>query len=253
MATKTALITGATSGIGEALTQQLIVDYGYIVYALGRNKSKLETLSKTYDKNIKTMVCDFDQIDKLSAVLEPVATELNLLVNCATTLEPLGQITSISYDKLERAMRVNILAPFVIIQTLLPKMAEQGRILNISTRAAHRAIPSIGAHCISKAALNMLTQSLRVDLAKHHVLINELMPGVVDTPGQQSVRALDPNEYPIVHKFQDYLKRGQILSPTECASRIAQILTQTSNDEFSQSTWNFYEGEQEAETWVRNH
>lgn len=252
MSTKTALITGATSGIGEALTKQLIVEHDYTVYALGRNASKLESLRKTYSSAIKPIACDFDQIDRLSIALEPVKPGLNLLVNCATTLEPLGNITSIPYDKLEQAIRVNMLAPFVIIQMLLPKMAEQARILNISTRAAHRAIPNLGPHCISKAALSMLTQSLRMDLAKHHVLINELMPGVVDTPGQQSIRNLAPDEYPIVHKFRDYLNKGQVLTPMECANRIAQVLTQTSNEEFNQSTWSFYKNEQEAETWIEN-
>jgi NAD(P)-dependent dehydrogenase (short-subunit alcohol dehydrogenase family) len=134
---------------------------------------------------------------------------------------------------------------------VLPKLIPGSRILNISTRAATAPIPGFSAHCITKAALNMLTKILRQELNPYNILVTDLLPGVVNTPAQQRVRSLPEDIFPVVRIFQEYEKNNTIISPLQCAKYIAKVLLNTADDAFLANEWNYYNDVQYSETWEK--
>ncbi|MGI8334968.1 SDR family NAD(P)-dependent oxidoreductase [Actinomadura scrupuli] len=184
MTTKTALITGASRGLGLALATALAKD-GWRLIISARGAADLSTAAR--DLGATGLAGDVTDSWHRGALINAVeeAGGLDLLVNNASVLGavPLQPLHAYPLDRLEHAFRVNTLAPLALIQGLLPPLRERGgAILNLSSDAAVEAYETWGGYGASKAALDQLS----------HVLAAE-EPGVsvwwVD-PGEMRTRML---------------------------------------------------------------
>jgi NAD(P)-dependent dehydrogenase (short-subunit alcohol dehydrogenase family) len=163
MIQKTALVTGASRGIGKAIADQLQEDG---VRLLVPSRKELDLLANP-------------SIDLyLKALTEPV----DILVNDAG-INRLGDFTVFSDADLEDTMRINLVAPIRLTRGLIPGMMKRkyGRIVNISSIWSVISKPGRLTYSVSKSGLNAFTRSLAVEMAPYNILVNTVAPGYVNT------------------------------------------------------------------------
>jgi NAD(P)-dependent dehydrogenase (short-subunit alcohol dehydrogenase family) len=186
MADKTALVTGAATGIGRALAQRLDRE-GWRVFA-GVHRSAPDELVAGASECLRVVPIDVtspEQIASLPATLERELGErgLDLLVNNAASTDAHGPLEFIDPSKFERLMQVNFWGPLRLVQATLPllRRAAAGRIVNVTSASVHLTIPLGAAYPVSKCAARALTEHLRLELAPFGLEVCALEPGGVAT------------------------------------------------------------------------
>jgi NAD(P)-dependent dehydrogenase (short-subunit alcohol dehydrogenase family) len=183
---RTALVTGATRGIGLAIAAGLNKVDGIKVLIGSRQAEDGENTAKALGRNTVAVQLDLSNSENIRTQVKNIVDvhgAVDILVNNAGVLEP-GNILEIESDKLNYSLQVNFLAPLELIRELVPAMnaRKYGRIVNISSGWGSFAegLSGPAAYSISKAALNALTLSLSKDLPKN-VKVNSMCPGWVRT------------------------------------------------------------------------
>jgi len=181
-----ALVTGAASGIGKATALRLL-GQGRPVIALDRSESGLAELAGQDTRLLTTVTCDLAHTSELASLAQRLLGRhgpVTALANVAGAW-PGGPLTTLSDDTWNLNFAVNVTAPFVLIRALAPAMAKAGggAIVNISSRNAFRSSVNNAAYDASKAALVALTRTAAGELARDHIRVNAVCPGVIATPG----------------------------------------------------------------------
>jgi NAD(P)-dependent dehydrogenase (short-subunit alcohol dehydrogenase family) len=143
---------------------------------------------------------------------------------------------------------VNVEGPLFLTQALLQYLSKNGRILQVSSGAAHRSLPGWGGYCVSKAALYMLYQCLREEWVSQGIHVGSVRPGVVDTPMQTQIRETDAQRFPGVERFRRLKAEGQLQPPERVADFMSWILLETGDKQFSQEEWDI-ENESQTRLW----
>ncbi|MEM6815925.1 MAG: SDR family NAD(P)-dependent oxidoreductase [Bacteroidota bacterium] len=179
-----ALITGATSGIGEASARLLSKNYRLII--CGRRKRRLEDLQAeligpstllSFDVSIKKEV--FDAIDSLSNEWK----EIDVLINNAGNAHGLDFIHEGKIDDWDAMIDSNVKGLLYVSKAVLPGMVarKKGHIINISSIAGLEVYPKGNVYCASKHAVDALTKSMRLDLNQYGIKVTSIDPGLVET------------------------------------------------------------------------
>lgn len=184
----TAIVTGASSGIGTAIAKTLLLE-GYLIAAVGRDIKKLkEAFSDQTDDNVKFIIADLSTLEGcsycISASLAALETSsLNLLVNNAG-----GGVLSQQWgsgfkvEAFDSVFALNVRAPALLLNAAVPALIEaKGVCVNLSSVAGQRPFIGLGAYCMSKAAIDMFTQSAALELASKGVRVVGVAPGTVST------------------------------------------------------------------------
>lgn len=198
MSTKTILITGATSGIGHALFEQY-VDAGHQVIACGRNKQQLESFA---DQAFKT--CLFDMTDK--AQIENATQSiksLDMLVLNAGNCRYIDNAKQFDGALFEDVIQTNLVSLGWLLQFLLPKVKAGGQVVFVSSSATIIPFTRSEAYGASKAGIDYLANSLRLDLVKENIDVTLIHPGFIKTP------LTDKNDFnmPFLLSSQEAAKR----------------------------------------------
>ena len=184
---RTALVTGASSGIGAALATSL-ARRGVTVGLVARRKDRLEDVledCKATAPGSRIWAADLGNLE----LAERVALEawdafgaVDVLVNNAG-IPKRRHVTKLSYDEVEEVMRVNFLSPTRMTLALLPKMLDRGKgtIVNVSSVAGRLGNPRESAYCASKFALCGWSEAMAVDLWDTPLEIRLINPGAIDT------------------------------------------------------------------------
>ena len=177
---RTALVTGAGSGIGRAIACRFAAD-GTKVIAVDRDAGALDRLAD--EIGAQQLVCDLSDIPGLSIALEPVVSGIDILVNNAG-IQHVERLESFPIDMFETIVRIMLTAPFVITRAVLPGMYERrfGRIINVSSAHGRRASPFKAAYVSAKHGLEGLSKVIALEGAEHGVTSNCVNPGYVRTP-----------------------------------------------------------------------
>ena len=173
------LITGATSGIGEALVSAYAVR-GASVIACGRNPDKLTKLSSEH-KNITTLAFDITDERQIEKAANNVSSLDTLILNAGDCLY-IDDVMHFDAEKFKHVLSVNLLSLGDLLRAFLPKLASGGRIVFISSLATVLPFTRNQAYGTSKAGINYLAQSLAVDLADTSIGVTLVQPGFVKTP-----------------------------------------------------------------------
>lgn len=174
----TALVTGATSGVGRAIAHALASD-GYDVLALGRNAAALAELAE--NPRITPLAVD---LTNRMAVQEAVANvNLDILVNNAGIMPPLGSFQTRTHEDLDATIALNFSAQVALTRLVVPQMVARGRgdLIFTGSIAGHQPFPNMAIYCATKAAISSFAQALRLDLANHGVRVTEIVAGRVET------------------------------------------------------------------------
>jgi 3-oxoacyl-[acyl-carrier protein] reductase len=184
---KTALVTGASRGIGRAVAERLAADGARVGVHYGRNGEAARELVAAIERSggqafpIHAELGVDGDVDALLAGLEAGLSgePLDILVNNAGILDlsPLDQVTAEEFD---RSVAVNVRAPFFIIQRALPLMRDGGRIINVSSAVTRIASPFVH-YAMNKGAIEVLSYTLAQHLAGRRITVNAVTPGVVET------------------------------------------------------------------------
>ena len=189
---KVAIVTGASSGIGEATARELAARGASVVLA-SRAAGKLEVLRREISTSggvalaVETDVADRDSVEAMvGRAVEELGSPDVLVNNAGLGLS--GKIAEVRTEDLRHVFEVNTVGPLNCIQAALPHMGEGGHIINVSSVVGRRAIPKVGAYCASKFALNALSDALRVEVASRGITVTSVYPGTTRTSFRENSR-----------------------------------------------------------------
>ncbi|WP_438484181.1 SDR family NAD(P)-dependent oxidoreductase [Streptomyces sp. S186] len=197
---KTALVTGASRGIGRGIARRLAHDGALVAVHYRSNETAAQqTVESIRDEggrafplaaelgvpgDAEALFASFD------AGLAGIGAEpgLDILVNNAAISLP-GHIDEVTPEEFDRTLAINTRAPFFLIQHGLRRMRDGGRIINISSAVTTTAFPSTIAYGVSKGALDTLTRTLAADVGERGITVNTVAPGFIETDMNAAMRA----------------------------------------------------------------
>lgn len=241
MTKKTIVITGASSGIGRALSIQF-AQLGHRVIAIARDKKSLQTLQQSFPLNIEIVAADITKNADRLRVKEVFSKDergIFLIHNAGIAVPQL--VTELSETLWEQHMALNLKAPLFLTKLLFPHLKEGGRILNISSGLAHNSMPAMAPYGISKAALLMMKEYFNTEFKLTNICCGSAMPGVVDTAIQTNLRAFSEKEFPSVETFRGFFHRSELLQPKTAAKFLSWLLLTQNDTCFSEGDWNIYD------------
>jgi NAD(P)-dependent dehydrogenase (short-subunit alcohol dehydrogenase family) len=230
---KTALITGAGRGIGRAIALEL-GSAGARLVLLARTSAQLEATRALLRargvpaQRIQVVPADLaDEEQRGRAVATALTTaRVDILMNNAATVEPLGPTIGIAPADLRLAFEVNVVAPAALTAAVLPGMLDAGwgRIVNISSAIAANPAAMIrgNAYAATKSALEAHTLNLAAELHGTGVTVNAYRPGGVDTAMQAWIRMQDPKRIGagLHERFTRNYVEGTLITPEHSAAAL---------------------------------
>ena len=181
-----ALITGASSGIGKAIAEQIADHYRLII--CGRRTSRLEALSKVLSHKTEILIGSFDVRDQ-SAVFHFIDSlpdewqNIFVLINNAGNAHGLSFIHEGDTQDWDAMIDINVKGLLYVSRAVIPKMlkAKAGHIINLGSIAGTDVYPRGNVYNASKFAVDALTKGMRMDLNTHGIKVSEIKPGLVET------------------------------------------------------------------------
>jgi len=222
-----ALVTGAGRGIGRAAALALAAA-GAAVVLVARSKDEIASVADEIKHQggkalaTPTDVSGISQIDNLLVLTLRAFGGVDILVNNAAMVHPLGKVWETSPVAWQKLIAVNVIGPYLCARAVLPHMVEKGsgRIINISSGAAQRDIIGASAYNTSKAALERFSSTLAAELQETNIVVTVLRPGIVHTSMQASMRGTPQHIFPLASDWQAWHDQGQLRPPNEPAQAI---------------------------------
>ena len=223
--TKTAFITGSGKGIGKAIAELLLLK-GYQVFGYSRSNS----INHNHFSFTRIDLTDLEKIQKLS--FPKVLGEV-ILINNAGTIGEIMPLNLKSEEAIINEYNLNIIAPTLLCKKFIESFRKQGKIiLNISSGAANKSIPSWNTYCAAKAALDRVSDVIAEE--KHSNLkILSVHPGIVDTNMQIEIRNADPKLFPDLEQFIDYFTNNELENVDIVAKKLFYIIE--NNTQFTEN------------------
>lgn len=230
---KVALVTGGGRGIGRA-TALLLAQEGCDVAVLARTQQEVKQVVgeiRALGRRSIALTSDLSDIATIHQTHSAVVQELgpvDILINNAGIVEPLGSTITVDIEQWTRSMQINLIGVFGWIQACVPTMLERGwgRVINVSTgAAAGKGMQNANAYSVSKAGLEMLTVNLATELSGKGVTVNALRPGTVNTAMQTHVRSQPVERVgQDIHKqFTSMYAQGTLLDPEQPARVLVNL------------------------------
>ena len=181
---KTAFITGASSGIGRA-TAVALASAGFQLVITGRRRERLDELAQQLAPT-PVHVLTFDvreraAVETAVAELPAAFAHVDVLINNAGNAHGLAPIQDGDPADWDAMMDGNVKGLLYVSRAVLPRMGEGGFIVNLGSIAGHEAYANGNVYCASKAAVSMLTRTMRIDLLPKGIRVAEVAPGMVET------------------------------------------------------------------------
>lgn len=186
---KIALITGATAGIGEAISKKM-ASLNYNLIITGRRNERLIALKKeltsAFPIEVLTLNFDVRNLTEVNANIDRLTAEwqnIDVLVNNAGLAAGLGKIQDGVVDDWEQMIDTNIKGLLYVTRKVSPLMIkhQQGHIINIGSIAGKEVYPNGGVYCSTKHAVDALTKGMRMDMVEHGIKVTAIHPGMVET------------------------------------------------------------------------
>ena len=222
---KTALITGASSGIGRA-TAIALAKAGFSLILCGRRQERLDELKNKLSTLGRMHTLNFDIRDK-DAVFKAIDTlpsdikAIDVLINNAGNAHGLDPIEKGSLEDWDAMLDINVKGLLYVSKAILPGMLhrESGHIINVGSTAGKEVYPNGNVYCASKHAVDALNQAMRIDLNGKGIRVGAINPGMVETEFSK-VRFKDD-----VERAENVYQGSQPLKPEDVADIITFMVT----------------------------
>ena len=186
---KTVLITGATSGIGEACAKKYAADGDRLILT-GRRADRLNDLKKALEKNFSSEVLalvfdvqDKKAVDKNLGALPTEWQKIDLLINNAGLAAGKDSFENADINDWETMLNTNVHGLLYVSKQIIPLMIanKKGHVVNIGSIAGKEVYENGNVYCASKFAVDAISKSMRIDLLKHSIKVTCIHPGAVET------------------------------------------------------------------------
>jgi 3-oxoacyl-[acyl-carrier protein] reductase len=231
---RTALVTGATGGLGRAIAAQLLAD-GADLIVTGRNDADLAAVSRELRAGwpaaeITAEACDLSDeaaIRALAERLEAARCRPDILINNAAVQGPIGPFLQASWTDWRTTVAVDLLAPVLLSQLMIPAMVERGwgRVVNISGGGATGPRRDFTAYAVAKTGLVRFGETLAHELAGSGVTVNAVAPGAMNTGMLDEVAAAGPHRAPDEHASAVARQRTGRAPPSRAASLVGWLVS----------------------------
>jgi NAD(P)-dependent dehydrogenase (short-subunit alcohol dehydrogenase family) len=221
-----ALVTGAGRGIGRAIALALR-DAGAAVAVCSRSEAQIAAVGEELAagggeaRSFSVDVADRDAVERMVAQVGRELGPVDLLVNNAAVLMPIGAFVATDPDDCWRAIEINLRGPVCCSRAVLPQMLARGhgRIVNVSSGGGFRAFPMMSSYVVSKTALWRLTETLDAETTEHGVRMFAIHPGFVLTNMAESLKCGEPSTEQL---YQDLVDAG--IDPPERPAQMVVFL-----------------------------
>lgn len=209
----TALVTGATSGIGKAITFAL-AQTGYEVIALGRSAAILEQMQST--AGVRPLALDLTDREALAIALE--GAEIDVLVSNAGVIPPVTRFDQMAQADIDTTLEVNLSAAIATTRMVVPGMMarKRGHLFFTGSTAGQAPFPNMAVYGASKAAISSFAAALRCDLSGTGVRVTEIVAGRVQTGLYRDVLS--------DHARADMYSAFDAVQPHEVAQMLLSVL-----------------------------
>ncbi|MDO6471285.1 SDR family NAD(P)-dependent oxidoreductase [Maribacter sp. 1_MG-2023] len=223
--TKTAFITGATSGIGKSTAIQFALN-GINLVLCGRRQDRLDALKEELGKEVQVHTLNFDIRNK-EAVQEAVDSvpkefsQIDILINNAGNAHGMDTIQDGNIDDWDAMLDINVKGLLYVSKAIIPQMVvrKSGHIINIGSTAGKEVYPKGNVYCASKHAVDAINQGMRIDLNGTGVRVGAVNPGLVETEFS-NVRFKGDDD-----RAENVYKGFQPLKPEDIADIIHFVVT----------------------------
>ena len=225
-----AFITGCSSGIGKELTRQLL-QHDWTVYAGVR---RVASLADVNDPGLHPVALEVNQPDQIAAAMELIKSQhgrLDLLVNNAG-YGAMGPLVEMPLKEIRTQFETNTFAPLALIQAAFPLLrnSRQARIINIGSVSGILVTPFSGAYCATKAALHILSDALRMELAPFGIKVITVQPGAIESDfantAEAGLAATLPQDslYTPIREFIEKRARASKQNPTPTVRFVGEVV-----------------------------
>ena len=184
---KTALITGATSGIGKATAQRFAKE-GIALILCGRRKERLDDLKKELDQlvNCHTLCFDVRNYEEVQAQIKHLPEafkQIDILVNNAGNAHGLDPFQNGNINDWDAMLDINVKGLLYVSKAVIPQMIERndGHLIHVGSTAGKEVYPKGNVYCASKHAVDALNKGMRIDLNPYNIRVGAVHPGLVQT------------------------------------------------------------------------
>ncbi|WP_332696445.1 SDR family oxidoreductase [Bosea sp. (in: a-proteobacteria)] len=229
---KTAIVTGASQGLGEAIARELADRGAAGLILTGRSRERGEAVAQSLRSGgcdtrfLSVDLADLTAVRTIVPAAEKAFGRLDILVNAAGDTDR-GTIFDTTPELYERIMAVNLTAPFFLIQdaaSLMRREKIEGSIVNIQSMSAHGGQPFLAAYSVSKGALATLTRNAAYGLLADRIRVNGLNIGWMATPGEDAIMRLRHDaEDGWLDKAAAGQPFGRLVDPREVAKAVAYL------------------------------
>ena len=244
---KSAVVTGAGSGIGRAIAIRL-AGAGLTVLAVGRRFTRL-TDPAGMNKNIQVLSADitrYKDIERIVSIAGDLQKPLCLVHGAG--MYQVGKLLTLDQSHWQQSFNINVTARLALMQAMHPLM-NKGRVLFIGSDAAENVRHGAGAYSIAQAASQALVKTLKKELTE--LKIASFKPGLVRTEMVENFIHLSEEEFHDVKVYNDYIARGNILLPETVADFMKWLLLEVNDKDFAETPWDIRE-EWHHKHWLKN-
>lgn len=218
---KTYIITGISRGIGKALAEHFL-SKNQSVIGIGRTNS----IQNPNFHFIELDLLDSSAIENLQFPI--IQSEEIILINNAGIIGNIERISSMKEDCIDEIMQVNVIAPIKLTRKISEFFgnSKQFTLVNISSGAGKRPIPSWAGYCASKAAIDLFSQTFlleELELGKT-TKVYSVAPGVIDTDMQVQIRATKESSFSSLENFQNLKSEQKLETPERIALKLDKLL-----------------------------
>lgn len=217
-------ITGVSRGLGKAIAE-LYLSKGEKVTGIGRS-------ADISHENFSFITCDLSDLEAVRKLTLNSFESQVTLINNAGIIGEIKRISDQENSDVDQVLTVNVSAPVILTQKIYQTVQDKNSftLVNISSGAANRAIPSWASYCASKAALNMHTETFLLEEQEkgNFPKVYAVAPGVIDTGMQSQIRAANPENFSALDNFKSLKEDGNLFSSQEAARRLFLLI----NDEY---------------------